>query len=291
MNKRSLGETIFECFNVLLMIFLALVTLYPIVFVAFASVSDPISLARSDGLILRPQGFQLYAYKKVFDNPYIIIAYANTIFYMLAGTLCNVAVTSTLAFALSRKKLMLKKLMLALIVFTMFFGGGMIPTYLLMRNLGMMDNRLAVIFPGLVSTMNLIIMRTNFENLPDSLEESAKMDGANDITVFLRIVLPLSIPIIAVMVLFYGVGHWNSWFNAMLYFRRRELYPLQLILREIIILSSTDNMIVDAGATRQELSEVIKYATIMIATIPVLCVYPFLQKYFVKGIMVGAVKG
>ncbi|MGI5893842.1 MAG: carbohydrate ABC transporter permease [Candidatus Merdivicinus sp.] len=285
------SEKVFRAVNTLIMLFLMLITLYPILFVFFASITDPVLLSKSGGMLFWPQGVQFQGYQMVLDNPEIYIGYANTIFYVLVGTILNVSVTAMLAFALSRKQLLLKKAILGMIVVTMFIGGGMIPTYLIMQDLHLLDTRFAVILPGMVSTMNLIIMRTNFESIPDGLEEAARIDGASDLSIFVKIILPLSTPILAVMFLFYGVGHWNSWFNAMLYLRDRSLYPLQLFLREIIILSSTDNMTSDVGSIQQELSEVVKYATIVIATLPILCVYPFVQKYFVKGVMIGAIKG
>jgi len=178
-----------------------------------------------------------------------------------------------------------------MIVVTMFFQGGLIPTYLLVSNLGLVDTPWAMIIPGAINTWNLIIMRTSFQAVPASLEESAKIDGANEWTIMWRIILPLSIPVMAVMVLFYAVGHWNAWFNAMIYLRDRNLYPLQLILREILITNSTDSMMTNAsGVDKMPISETIKYATIMVATIPILVLYPFLQKYFVKGVMIGALK-
>ncbi len=176
----------------------------------------------------------------------------------------------------------------------MFFGGGLIPTFLLIKTLGLYDTRWAILIPTAISTWNLFIMRTNFMAIPSSLEESAEIDGANSFTVFARIVMPLSMPVISVMILYYGVGNWNSWFNAMVFLRNRNLFPLQLFLREILIANSTEEMMLsmDVGtADTQRVSETVKYATIVIATVPILCVYPFLQKYFVKGVMVGAIKG
>jgi putative aldouronate transport system permease protein len=186
---------------------------------------------------------------------------------------------------------MLKNPIMMLIVFTMFFSGGLIPNYLLVSELGMLNTRWALIIPGAISTYNLIIMRTSFQGIPASLEESAKIDGANDFTILFRIILPLSLPIVSVMILFYGVSHWNAWFNALLYLRDRDLYPLQLVLREILITNSTDSMTTGASDIDKALiSETIKYAAIIVATVPVLFLYPFLQKYFVKGVMIGAVK-
>lgn len=195
---------------------------------------------------------------------------------------------------LSRRDFYWNKLLLPMAVFTMFFGGGLIPTFLLIKTLGLYDTRWAILIPTAISTWNLFIMRTNFMAIPSSLEESAEIDGANSFTVFARIVMPLSMPVISVMILYYGVGNWNSWFNAMVFLRNRNLFPLQLFLREILIANSTEEMMLsmDVGtADTQRVSETVKYATIVVATVPILCVYPFLQKYFVKGVMVGAIKG
>jgi putative aldouronate transport system permease protein len=261
-------------------------------YVVFASFSDPGEIAIHRGILWAPKGFQIDAYKLVLKNPDILSGYKNTIFYVVVGTALNVLITSMLAYTLSRKGLLLNNAIMFMIVVTMFFSGGMIPGYILMTNLGLMGSRWAIILPGLVNTMNLIIMRTSFMGIPESLEEAARIDGANDMVILFKVVLPLSLPVISVMVLFYGVGHWNSWFGAMLYLRDRGLYPLQLILREILIFSSTDDMMVSLGTRRgQDMSEIIKYATIMVATVPILAIYPFMQKYFVKGVMVGAIKG
>ena len=287
--KQTRGDTIFDIINYTVVTFLMIITLYPIVYVAVASISDPMIVAQSGGLMLWPQGIQFEGYKRVFANPEIWTGYANTIFYTVVGTTLNVVFTAMFAFALSRKKLMFKKAMTWFMMITMFFNGGMIPTYLNMRDMGLLDTRIAVLLPGLVSAYNCIILRTNFESIPDGLEESAKIDGASDWTVFSKIILPLSMPALAVMVLFYGVGHWSSWFNEMLYLQDRTLWPLQLIIREIIVLSTS--MATEEGGMSFEMTEIIKYATIMVSTLPILAVYPYLQKYFVKGVMVGAVKG
>lgn len=290
--RKSVGEKTFDLFNTIFMLLIIVLTLYPFLFVVFASMSDPIEFAQHRGLLLYPEGMQFDAYSMVLGNPDILTGYKNTLFIVIIGTALNIIVTSMLAYTLSRKGLLLNNYIMFFIIFTMFFSGGMIPSYLLIGNLGLMGSRWALILPGLVNTMNMIIMRTNFLNIPDSLEESARLDGANDFRILINIILPVSLPVISVMVLFYGVAHWNSWFGAMLYIRDRKLYPLQLILREILIFSSTDDMMTSLGIKKgKDMSEIIKYATIMVATIPILLAYPFLQKYFVKGVMVGAVKG
>ncbi|WP_214630708.1 carbohydrate ABC transporter permease [Paenibacillus agaridevorans] len=291
--KKTKGERIFQAILVLFMLFMIVITLYPFIYVLLSSISDSRQLISHTGLLLGPQGFNLDAYVKVFQNPNIIGGYINTIVIVVGGTLLNLFMTSLGAYVLSRKGVPWTRTVMLLIVFTMFFSGGLIPMYLLVNNwLDLGNSLLALIIPGLISTWNLIILRTSFEAIPDGLIESARMDGAQDFTILFRIVLPLSLPVMAVMVLFYGVSHWNSWFSAMIYLRDRELFPLQLILREILIQNSTAYMSGDASASDVEaVGESIKYATIIVATLPILAVYPFLQKYFVKGVMIGSIKG
>lgn len=290
--KRSLGEKVFDVLNILFMIGLMVATLYPFLYVAFASVSEVPKLTAHQGVLYRPLGFSLKAYAAVFADNKVLMGYANTIFYVVVGTALNLAMTVLGAYGLSKRNLYWGKIIMFVIIFTMFFGGGLIPTFLLVKGIGLYNSRMALIIPGLISTWNLIIMRTYFQSIPESLQESAKIDGANDFRILLRVILPLSGPVLAVITLFYGVGHWNSWFNAMVYLRDRKLYPLQLILREILIISES---ISTSGDTHEldkiGIAETIKYATIIVATVPILLVYPFLQKYFVKGVMIGAIKG
>ncbi|RAV11914.1 carbohydrate ABC transporter permease [Paenibacillus contaminans] len=291
MMKRTAGEHVFDALNALLLVLLSIATLYPMLYVLFSSVSDPAQLLKHRGLLFLPQGFSLDAYKAVFRNPNIITGYVNTLFYVGVGTTLNILMTALAAYGLSRKHVMWKNPVMFMIVFTMFFGGGLIPSYLLVQNLGMLDTRWALIIPGAVSAYYIIIMRTAFQGIPESLEESARIDGANDFTILFRIVLPLSMPVIAVMVLFYGVGHWNSWFGALIYLRDRDLFPLQMVLREILIQNNTEKMLTStATVEKAQVGETIKYATIMAATLPILFLYPFLQKYFVKGVLIGAIK-
>lgn len=291
--KRTMADVIFDFCNGVFMVFMIGITLYPFLYVVFASLSDSSRLMAYNGILWKPLGFNLDAYKEVLNNPKIAIGYRNTIFYVVAGTTINLTLSSLGAYALSRRGFYLKNAVMMFITFTMFFSGGLIPSYLVVKGLGLYDNPLALMLPVAISTWNLIVMRTSFAAIPASMEESAKIDGANDFVILWRIILPLSVPIMAVMVLFYGVSHWNSWFSAAIYLRNRELYPLQLYLREILIYSNTDSMMAGnaaASSDRVALSETIKYATIIVATVPILFVYPFLQKYFVKGIMVGAIK-
>jgi putative aldouronate transport system permease protein len=289
--KLAYSERIFDWTNILLLCLLSLATLYPFVYVLVSSVSDPAELMKSRGLLFWPAGFTVDAYKMVFQNPMILLGYANTLFYVIVGTVLNLLFTSFGAYALSRQNVLWKNPVMFMIIFTMFFSGGLIPSYILISNLGLFDTRWALIFPALISTWNLIVMRTSFQGVPVSLEESARIDGANDFTILFRVVIPLSLPVLAVMILFYGVGHWNAWFGAVIYLRDRELFPLQVILREILIANATDNMMTGtSGGDRVAIGETIKYATIVIATAPILMLYPFLQKYFVKGVMIGALK-
>lgn len=275
------------------MVVLIIVTLYPLLYAAFASISDPGRLAQHRGLLFQPAGFSLAAYKLVFRNPMIAIGYRNTLFYVVAGTTINLIMTTLGAYALSRKNVMWKNPIMFLIVFTMFFSGGLIPTFLLVGvTLNMMDKPWALIIPPAINTWNLLIMKTGFEGVPVALEESARIDGANDFRILWNIVIPLSLPVVAVMILFYAVYHWNAFFNAMIYLRTRDLWPLQLVLRDILIANTQGEMTAGSysGGDVEPIGETIKYATIMVATIPILTVYPFLQRYFVKGVMIGAIK-
>jgi putative aldouronate transport system permease protein len=289
--KRSLGETVFSSLNTGFMLLLCIVTLYPFLYVLFASLSDPAEIARFRGLLFYPLGLNLGAYKAVIDNPMIAIGYRNTLFYVVAGTAINLFMTTLGAYALSRRNVYFNNSIMFIIVITMVFNGGLVPTFLLVNNLGMLDTPWALLLPGAINSFNLIIMRTSFQGIPVSLEESARIDGANDWMIMSRIIVPLSMPVIAVMILWYAVGHWNSYFSALVYLRDRELFPLQLVLREILIANSTDSMTTNAAAAdRLDIGITIKYATIILSTLPILCLYPFLQKYFVQGVLIGALK-
>ena len=290
--RQSTGERAFSALNIVLLLALVVVTAYPLLYVVFASLSEPSQLVANRGALLRPLGLSLDAYRLVLQNPMIAIGYRNTLFYVVAGTALNLALTCLGAYALSRENVMLKTPIMILIIFTLFFSGGLIPTFLLVgQTLQMQDTVWALIVPTAINTWNLIILKTAFESVPVSLEEAARIDGANDFTILFRVILPLSLPALAVVVLFYAVGHWNAYFNALVYIRSRDLYPLQLVLREILITSNVESMTtsVASGDTFQ-VGQTIKYATIVVATLPILVIYPFLQKYFVKGALIGAVK-
>jgi putative aldouronate transport system permease protein len=290
---RSRDDRIFDALVYTIAGIVLLLVLYPLLFVVSASFSDPISVI--DGKVwLLPQGFTFTPYLHVFENESIWSGFRNTILYTLIGTFVNIILTILAAYPLSQKDLPGRKALMFIITITMFFSGGLIPTYLLIKELGMINTVWAMIVPGAISTYNLIVMRTFFQNgVPFELQESAWIDGASNFRLLLTIVIPLSMPIIAVMVLFYGVGHWNAYFNAMIYLKDRELFPLQLILREILILNQSDNMGLDgAGMTeRVMMAESIKYSVIIVSSIPVLLLYPFVQKYFVQGVMIGSIKG
>ena len=291
MNRMTKGEKVFEIVNVTIMMFMMIACAYPFLYIAFASVSKPAELMAFNGILLKPLGFSIDAYKEVLKNKMLGISYVNTLIYVSVGTAFSVMMTAMGAFILSRDDFKIKKFINIIVIITMFFSGGLIPFYLILKSLGFVNSRLIMILPTAIGTWNLMVMRTAFEGIPKSLEEASYIDGANDLDVFIKIILPLSKSIIAVMVLFYGVGIWNSWFNASLFLKDRNLYPLQLYLREVLIFSNTDSMMGGAETDRVAIGETIKYTTIMVATIPILMIYPFLQKYFVKGVMVGAVKG
>ena len=294
--RRTTGDKTFALLNGILLFSLVILCVYPFLFVLFSSFSEPNRLMTHTGILVKPLGFSLVGYKMVLRNPNILTGYANTIFYVIAGTAINLAFTILGAYCLSRNKLLWGKFMMFFVTFTMFFNGGLIPTYLLVKGLGIINNRLAILLPTAIWVWNLIIMRTSFKAIPDSLEESARIDGANDITILIRILLPVSTAVIAVMALFYSVGHWNSWFPAMIYLRDRSKYPLQLILREILIANDmtrmqatdiSDPTLMGTTAART----LVQYCTIIVATLPILFVYPFAQKYFIKGVMIGSLKG
>lgn len=289
--KRSRGEQIFTVFNYAIMIGIIIICIYPIWYVAMASCSDSNLLTQHTGLLLWPEGFNLNAYTKVFKNPMILKGYLNTLFLLFVGVPINIIMTSLGAYFLSRKRVLFQKPIMIAIMFTMFFSGGMIPFYLNLKELHLTNTLWGLIIPFMINTYNLVIMRTSFESIPDSLVEAAQIDGANHWKILFSIVLPLSKAIIAVMILYYGVSIWNSWFWASAILRERHLYPLQVILREILLQNDVSSMSSGAAATDAEsIAMSIKYATIMVATIPILLVYPFLQKYFTKGTMTGAVK-
>lgn len=290
--RKSAGEITFDIFNHGFLVFWAVIALYPLLYVLFGSVSDAGRLVSHRGPLLYPLGLDFSAYSAVMKNPLIISGYKNTLIVVIFGTVLNIFMTSLAAFFLSRKDVLWKNAVMIMLTITMYFGGGLIPNFLLVSSLGMRNSLLALIIPKAASAFNIIVMRTSFQSIPDSLEEAALLDGANQMDILFRVILPLSKAVVAVMALWYGVEHWNSWFSAAIYLTKREMWPIQLLMREILIERKTASMTTDAlYGSEMQVAETIKYATIIIATVPILFVYPFLQKHFVKGVMVGSLKG
>ena len=290
--KKSVGERIFDFFNYCILSLLLIIALYPCYYVLVASISNPNEIFASNGILFYPKGFTLGSYKEVIESAEIWIGYRNTLFYVVAGTFVSVFITIITAFGLTRKGLPGKNILMFLIMFTMYFSGGLIPTYMVVRGIGLLDSPLTLIVLHAVTTYNLIIAVSYFRNMPPDLEEAAKIDGAGDYRIFFEIMLPLAKPITAVLALYYAVSIWNDYMNALIYLSDRKLFPLQMVLREILIQGNTES--VSAGGSSgdaQAYAENLKYAIIVVSTIPILCVYPFIQKYFVKGVMVGAIKG
>jgi putative aldouronate transport system permease protein len=291
-KERAFGDILFDVFNTVILLFIVFVTLYPLYYVIIASFTGTAHLIRNHGFLWYPKDFNLGAYKMALTHPLIVSGYRNIFFVLTVSLFLNITLTLFAAYFLASKNLMFKKPVLFIMLFTMFFSGGMIPGYLNIRSLGLYDSLWALILPGAISVYNTIICRTAIESVPDSLGESAKIDGAQDFTILFRIIFPLIKPAIVVLLLYYGIGHWNSWFPASLYLRDNYKLPIQNVLRAILIANTgLLNSGITSGDAIDEYSETIKYAAIVITTVPVLCVYPFLQRYFVKGAMIGAVKG
>lgn len=292
--KQCLQDKVFDIVNIMIMVILTFIFVWPLIFVLSASVSDPAAVTMGEVWLL-PKGFNLEGYKAIFNYKNIWVGYKNTVIYTVLGTTLNLFMTICAAYPLSRKDFMPRKALTRIFMFTMFFSGGLIPSYMVVVKLGIYDKIWAMLLPSAVHVMYIIIMRTYFQtSIPQSLHEAAELDGANTAQVLWHIVLPLSGPILAVMALYYGVGKWNSYFDALVYMSSTSKYPLQMFLREILINNQVDlNMVgLDPAAAEAKLhlAQVIKYGVIVVASLPVLCVYPFVQKYFVKGVMIGAIK-
>ena len=290
--RESAGSRIFDVINIVIMLLLCFVTLYPMWYVLCASFTENSYLVAHPGAIFWPHGFTAGSYGLAFSHPLLLSGYKNILIVLVVSLPINIILTLFCGYVLASKNLMFKPVIQFLVMFTMFFSGGMIPIYLNVRDLGLYNSLWALILPGAMSVYNSIICRTAIAGVPDSLTESAYLDGANDIIIVFRIILPLIMPTIAVLLLYYGVGHWNAWFNASLYLKDNEKLPIQNVMRSILIANS--NVLNSAGSDNDmvnQYAEAIKYSTIILTTVPVLCIYPFLQKYFVKGVMVGAVKG
>jgi multiple sugar transport system permease protein/putative aldouronate transport system permease protein len=288
------GEVWFYLLNDFLLIAAFLMVIYPIAYVFSASLSSPVAVI-SNKVFLWPVDFSLEGYKAVFKEIKVWTGYANTVYYTIVGTLINLILSVLCAYPLSRKDFIGRDIFMFIITFTMIFHGGMLPTYLTVKRLGLINTRWALLLPGAISVYNVIVMRTYYRtNISDDLLEAAFLDGCSNTKFLLRIVIPLSMPITAVMVLFYAVGHWNTYFNAFIYLSNRALFPLQIFLREILVMNQiSSELVYDASmaAASQGLADLLKFSLIIVASLPIWCVYPFVQKYFVKGIMVGAIKG
>ena len=296
--KKSNGERIFDIFNYIFLALVAFACVAPMWHVLASSFSNPVELMKNMGMLFWPVGKPtLEGYKIVVNNPNIWSGYRNTLIILVLGLSINLFMTTLGGYVPSRRNVLWNKFLTILIVFTMYFGGGLIPSYLLISKILHMDNTFwAVTVPGAISTYNMIICRTAFRGIPESLEESARLDGANDFVILYRIIIPLSKSMLAVITLWYAVGHWNAWFDSMLYLQKAKLHPLQLILRQILIsndMGSMGNQEAIMGGSEDLVymaRQLVQYCTIIIATIPILVLYPFLQKYFVKGVMIGSVK-
>lgn len=291
--KQSKGEFLFDIGINLIGLLVLIIVLVPLIFVLSASFSDP-DLVLKGKILIIPKGLTLEPYKMVFQNPDIWLGYRNTIFYTVAGTTISVVMTLLAAYPLSRKEMAGRRFFMVMILFTMYFNGGLIPTYMLVRNLGMYNKIWALLIPSAVSTFNLIVAKTFFENsIPGELYEAAKIDGCGNMRMLGSVVLPLSKAIIAILIIYYAVDQWNSYFNALIYINNEKLYPLQIFLRNILLLGQTEQMGTNAVGMgdKIKMAEGIKYSVIVVSSVPILMVYPFVQKHFVKGVMIGAVKG
>ncbi|MBA2941408.1 carbohydrate ABC transporter permease [Paenibacillus sp. CGMCC 1.16610] len=283
--KQSAASVIFDTLNYTVMILLMLVMIYPLVYVFSASISDN-ALVSSGDVLLFPKKVTLVAYKQLAANSDLWISYWNTIRYTVVHVILTLITTAAMAYPLAKKWLPGRKLILMMAAFTLLFSGGMIPTFLVVQKLGMLNSIWAIVLPSMISTWYLFIMRTFFEALPEELEDAATIDGCSSLQVFLRVVMPLSMPVMATIGLFTAVNQWNAFFDALIYLNDRSMYPLQIMLRNILVAGTTIQ-----GEGDMSLLQTMKYAIIMMATLPILCVYPFIQKYFVQGTMIGGIKG
>ncbi len=289
--KKGMGSYIFDTSNILLMLLLVFATFYPLYYVLVVSLSDGHAVMRGE-VAFWPKGFTLSTYQLIFDDQSIWRSYANTVLYTVVGTAINVVCTAMCAYPLSKKEFYGRGFFTLMIVLTMFFSGGLIPSYLLVQKLHMLNTMWALVIPGAISVWNMVIMRTFFQSIPNELYESAYIDGSNELISFLKITVPLSKPIMATMSLFYAVGHWNSFFSAMIYLDEKSKFPLQIILRNMVVMGEMSNQTQELGGIYAGVTATnIKYAVIIIAVLPIVMVYPFIQKYFVKGMMIGSLKG
>ncbi len=291
--KTSKGYKIFSFFNYMFMLFIVFVSAYPVYYVIVASFSDPGALARNEGILLYPlKPLSINAYEMVFSNRLILSGFRNTLIILVVGVLVNLIMTCLGAYFMTIKGPRLSSAFAIMIIITMYFGGGMIPEYLNIRDLGMLNSLWAIIIPPAIATGNMIIMKSAFQAIPDSLTESARLDGASYFKVLIKIMLPLTKATLAVMVLYYGVSRWNGWFTAAIYLLDEKLYPFQLVMRNILSALEETTAMEGVGADEMaRAADLMKYALIVIGTFPIMLIYPFLQKHFVKGVMIGSVKG
>jgi len=287
--KKNAEDIILDLFVYTLLIIIMIVTLYPMWYVCIASISDSTSLVRDPGLMLWPKKISWGAYSLVFKNAKFLNGFKNSLIILGVSIPYNMILTLLAGYFMAKPKMMWKKVIVWMMLFTMYFNGGLIPTYFNIKDLGLYNKLWALILPSGISVYNAIICRTSIQAIPDSLRESAYLDGANDIQVLFKIVVPLIKATLAVLILYYGVAHWNSWMNATIYLNENRLMPIQNVLRAVLMESR--DLIESGGDGYNEYAETIKYAAIIVSTAPILCVYPFLQKYFVKGALIGAVKG
>lgn len=291
--KQSPADKAFGAVVAAIVAFAVFITLYPLLFVLSASISNPMEVFQGNVWLL-PKGINFEAYKQVFSNQKIWSGYRNTIFYTCLGTLIAISLSISAAYPLARRKLYGKKFFMTYFMITMFFNGGMVPTYLIVQKLGLYNTVWAVILVNMVTVYNIIVAKTFIQStIPEELYEAAEIDGCGDIRVFFKLVLPLSAPIIAVLTLFYGVAYWNNYFNGLIYVGSSDRYPLQLILRDILLSNATSEMAdaMETDINKLMVSESLKYAVVVVSSVPMLVLYPFLQKFFVKGVMIGSVKG
>ena len=289
--KKSIGEKAFDVLMYGCIGISILLILYPLYFILIASISDQ-NLVANGRVFLIPKGIQYGGFKRVFENDLLLSGYRNTILYTALGTVVNMVLTIPAAYALSRKDFLPRRVLMFLFVFTMYFSGGLVPTYLLMKDLRLLNTIWVMIIPFAVNVTNLMIARSFFESsIPDELLEAAVMDGCSNTKFFLHIVLPLSKAILAVITLYYAVQHWNEYFNALIYLKDTALYPLQLVIRDILVMNQKASASASAASSAVQIAEQVKYAVILISTVPVMIFFPFVQKYFMKGVMIGAVKG
>lgn len=295
---KTRGEKLTDVIIYIVMIALCIICVYPLLFTVFASFSDAKRLMNRTGLLFAPlTPMTLEGYKLTFSNAKLVSSIWNTLIYVIGGTLLGLFITAMAAFVLSRKNFMPRGVIMKFITFTMFFSGGIIPLFFVVKNIGIYNTRWAFILPWAMNAYNMIIMRTFFMGIPDALEEAALLDGASDLQIFFRVYIPLSTAVIAVIAMYYGVGWWNSWYQSLILQPDNKLWPLQMILRETLISNQTVSsqagqaMDVTMMAEESYTRELVKYCTVVVATVPILVIYPFLQKYFVKGVMLGAVKG